>query len=136
MSQLTVTHPKLAPTPTSYRQMHKLISYSFATPEQCIRLAAAYSPSYKGLRLIVQGVDPGAFGAAFRTAHVLDFGAAPFGRFVGDGKVHPKSDFGWQGVEARSAREIETLHAKIGQLTIENDPRSGRRQTLPQDVGK
>jgi hypothetical protein len=32
--------------------------------------------------------------------------------------------------EAASAREIEKLHAKIGQLTIENDPRSGRGQAF------
>src|SRR5271166_297071 len=36
---------------------------------------------------------------------------------------------GWTP-EAASAREIEKLHAKIGQLTIENDPRSGRGQAF------
>ena len=64
--------------------MHEFIRVHLQRLNGAFRLPAALSPSYTGLRLIIQGVDPAAFEAAFPTARVLDFAADPFGQFAGD----------------------------------------------------
>ena len=50
----------------SYRQMHEFIRIHLQRLNEAFGLRLPYSPSYTGLRLILQGVDPGALEAAFR----------------------------------------------------------------------
>src|SRR5579864_9270601 len=50
----------------SYRQMHEFIRIHLQGLNGAFGLRLPYSPSYTGLRLIVQGVDPAALEAAFR----------------------------------------------------------------------
>jgi hypothetical protein len=49
----------------SYRQMHEFIRIHLQRLNEAFGLRLPYSPSYTGLRLIIQGVDP-AVEAAFR----------------------------------------------------------------------
>ena len=50
----------------SYRQMHEFIRIHLQRLNGAFGLRLSYSPSYTGLRLIIQGVDPAALEAAFR----------------------------------------------------------------------
>ena len=50
----------------SYRQMHEFIRIHLQRLNGAFGLRLPYSPSYTGLRLILQGVDPAALEAAFR----------------------------------------------------------------------
>jgi hypothetical protein len=50
----------------SYRQMHEFIRIHLQRLNEAFGLRLPYSPSYTGLRLILQGVDPTALEAAFR----------------------------------------------------------------------
>ena len=50
----------------SYRQMHEFIRIHLQRLNQAFGLRLRCSPSYTGLRLIIQGVDPTALEAAFR----------------------------------------------------------------------
>ena len=50
----------------SYRQMHEFIRIHRQRLNEAFGLRLPYSPSYTGLRLILQGVDPTALEAAFR----------------------------------------------------------------------
>jgi hypothetical protein len=50
----------------SYRQMHEFIRIHLQGLNGAFGLRLPYSPSYTGLRLIIQGVDPAALEAAFR----------------------------------------------------------------------
>jgi hypothetical protein len=50
----------------SYRQMHEFIRIHLQRLNQAFGLRLTCSPSYTGLRLILQGVDPAALEAAFR----------------------------------------------------------------------
>ena len=50
----------------SYRQMHEFIRVHLERLNEAFGLRLTYSPSYAGLRLILQGVDPTALEAAFR----------------------------------------------------------------------
>jgi hypothetical protein len=50
----------------SYRQMHEFIRTHLQRLNEAFGLELPYSPSYSGLRLILQGVDPKALEAAFR----------------------------------------------------------------------
>src|SRR5271156_5564259 len=68
----------------SYRQMHEFIRIHFATPERSVRLAAALFALLYGLAVDHSGRRSRGVGGRVPTARVLDFGADPFGRFVGD----------------------------------------------------
>ena len=50
----------------SYRQMHEFIRIHLQRLNEAFGLRLPYSPSYTGLRLILQGVDPTALETAFR----------------------------------------------------------------------
>ena len=50
----------------SYRQMHEFIRVHLERLNEAFGLRLPHSPSYSGLRLILQGVDPTALEAAFR----------------------------------------------------------------------
>jgi hypothetical protein len=50
----------------SYRQIHDFIRIHLHRLNEAFGLRLPYSPSYTGLRLILQGVDPTALEAAFR----------------------------------------------------------------------
>ena len=50
----------------SYRQMHEFIRTHLQRLNEAFDMELPYSPSYSGLRLILQGVDPKALEAAFR----------------------------------------------------------------------
>jgi hypothetical protein len=50
----------------SYRQMHEFIRIHLQRLNGAFGLRLPYSPSYTGLQLIIQGVDPAALEAAFR----------------------------------------------------------------------
>jgi hypothetical protein len=60
----------------SYRQMHEFIRAHLQRLNETFGLELPYSPSYTGLRLILQGVDPQALEAAFRR-HASSFRAPP-----------------------------------------------------------
>ena len=49
----------------SYRQMHEFIRIHLQRLNGAFGLRLPYSPSYTGLRLIIQGVDPAALEAAY-----------------------------------------------------------------------
>ena len=55
----------------SYRQMHEFIRVHLERLNEAFGLRLPYSPSYTGLRLILQGVDPTALEAAFRLHSTL-----------------------------------------------------------------
>ena len=50
----------------SYRQMHEFLRIHLQRLNEAFGLRLPYSPSYTGLRLILQGVDPTMLEAAFR----------------------------------------------------------------------
>ena len=50
----------------SYRRLHEFIHIHLQRLNEAFGLRLPYSPSYTGLRLIIQGVDPAALEAAFR----------------------------------------------------------------------
>ena len=54
------------PGANSYRQMHEFIRVHLQRLNGAFGLRLPYSPSYTGLRLIIQGVNPAALEAAFR----------------------------------------------------------------------
>ena len=60
----------------SYRQMHEFIRIHLQRLNEAFGLRLPYSPSYTGLRLILQGVDPTALEAAFRQ-HASSISAPP-----------------------------------------------------------
>ena len=51
----------------SYRQIHEFIRVHRRRLNEAFGLALRYAPSYTGVRAILQGVDPDALEAAFRT---------------------------------------------------------------------
>ena len=73
----------------SYRQMHEFIRIHRLRLNGAFDLALPYTPSYTGLRLILQGVDPNALEAAFRrhAAGVLTPGEAGLTAIAVDGKT-------------------------------------------------
>jgi hypothetical protein len=50
----------------SYRQMHEFIRAHLQRLNEAFGLELPYSPSYTGLRLILQSIDPAALETAFR----------------------------------------------------------------------
>jgi len=60
----------------SYRQMHEFIRIHRQRLNEAFGLELPYSPSYCGLRLILQGVDPTALEAAFRR-HAVSLSKPP-----------------------------------------------------------
>src|SRR5277367_1167075 len=68
----------------SYRQMHEFIRIHLQTPERSVRLAAALFALLYGLAVDHSGRRSRGVGGRVPTARVRDFGADPFGRFVGD----------------------------------------------------
>ncbi len=60
----------------SYRQMHEFIRIHLQRLNEAFGLRLPYSPSYCGLRLILQGVDPTALEVAFRR-HALSISTPP-----------------------------------------------------------
>ena len=60
----------------SYRQMHEFIRIHLQRLNQAFGLRLRCSPSYTGLRLIIQGVDPSALEVAFRQ-HALSISTPP-----------------------------------------------------------
>jgi DDE_Tnp_1-associated len=60
----------------SYRQMHEFIRIHLQRLNEAFGLRLGCSPSYTGLRLIIQGVDPTALEAAFRQ-HALSISTPP-----------------------------------------------------------
>ena len=68
----------------SYRQMHEFIRIHRQRLNEAFGLRLRYSPSYTGLRLILQGIDPTALEAAFRRHALDDRAAACDGRSDGD----------------------------------------------------
>ncbi|BBU64103.1 hypothetical protein MSC49_40380 (plasmid) [Methylosinus sp. C49] len=60
----------------SYRQMHEFIRAHRLRLNDAFGLKLPYTPSYTGLRLILQGVDPAALEAAFRR-HAASMPAPP-----------------------------------------------------------
>ena len=64
--------------------MHEFIRVHLQRLNGAFGLRLPYSPSYTGLRLIIQGVNPAALEAAFRQ-HASSIPALdPFGQFAGD----------------------------------------------------
>jgi len=61
----------------SYRQMHEFIRVHLERLNEAFGLRLPYSPSYTGLRLILQGVDP----AALEANCVTPFGLKPVEEF-------------------------------------------------------
>ena len=60
----------------SYRQTHEFIRIHLQRLNEAFGLRLPYSPSYTGLRLIMQARRPRRFGGCVSAACVLDFGAA------------------------------------------------------------
>jgi len=60
----------------SYRQMHEFIRIHLQRLNEAFALRLPYSPSYTGLRLILQSVDPTALEAAFRQ-HASSISTSP-----------------------------------------------------------
>ncbi|MGD1038667.1 MAG: ISAs1 family transposase [Roseiarcus sp.] len=60
----------------SYQQMHEFIRVHLQRLNEAFGLRLPYSPSYTGLLLIIQGVDPAALEAAFRQ-HASSISAPP-----------------------------------------------------------
>src|SRR5271166_4097822 len=60
----------------SYRQMHEFIRIHLQRLNETFGLRLRCSPSYTGLRLIIQGADPTALEAAFRQ-HALSISTPP-----------------------------------------------------------
>jgi hypothetical protein len=60
----------------SYRKMHEFIRIHLQRLNEAFGLRLPYSPSYTGLGLILQGVDPTALEAAFRQ-HASSISAPP-----------------------------------------------------------
>ena len=60
----------------SYRQMHEFICIHRQQLNEAFGLGLRYAPSYTGLRLILQNVDPTALEAAFRR-HASSISAPP-----------------------------------------------------------
>jgi hypothetical protein len=58
--------PGAVHTNNSYRQIHEFIRVHLQRLNEAFGLRLPCSPSYTGLRLIIQGVDPAALEAAFR----------------------------------------------------------------------
>jgi hypothetical protein len=50
----------------SYRQLHEFIRIHRQRLNEAFNLSLRYAPSYSGLRLILQGIEPAALEAAFR----------------------------------------------------------------------
>ena len=63
----------------SYRQMHEFIRIHLQRLNGAFGLRLPYSPSYTGLRLILQGVDPAALEAAFRQHASAISAPTPYG---------------------------------------------------------
>jgi hypothetical protein len=60
----------------SYRQMHEFIRAHLQRLNEAFGLRLPYSPSYTGLRLIIQGADPTALETAFRQ-HASSISTSP-----------------------------------------------------------
>lgn len=60
----------------SYRQLHEFIHAHRQRLNEAFNLNLRYAPSYTGLRLILQGIDPAALEAAFRR-HAASLATAP-----------------------------------------------------------
>ena len=61
----------------SYRQLHEFIRIQLQRLNEAFDLRLPCSPSYTGLRLIIQGVDPKALEVAFRRRLRLRRGLRP-----------------------------------------------------------
>jgi len=67
---------------------------------------------------VARAVDCGRFGAALSGAPEPDLS---WKKRLQEHAAHASDPRAGQDAEARAEREIERLHAKIGELTIEND---------------
>ena len=76
----------------SYRQMHEFIRIHRQRLNEAFGLELPYSPSYSGLRLILQGVDAEALEAAFRR-HAASLPTPPAAEGLSVGLVNAVS--GW-----------------------------------------
>ncbi len=80
----------------SYRQMHEFIRLHRLRLNDAFDLGLPYSPSYTGLRLILQGADANALEAAFKR-HAASVRTPPIGSgltaIAVDGKTHSFAAF-------------------------------------------
>ncbi len=113
----------------SYRQMHEFIRIHRQRLNEALGLRLPYSPSYCGLRLILQGVDPTALEAAFRQHAATISAPIPSGNLVAiavDGKTLRGSFDAFSDRKAahmmsalRQADQIVLGHLMVGEKSNE-----------------
>jgi len=110
----------------SYRQMHDFIRIHLQRLNEAFGLRLRYSPSYTGLRLIIQGVDPTALEAAFRQ-HALSTSTPPpsdgLTAIAVDGKRRLQIGVSSIHAAVQAARPVRTRTAGGGR-----DPHQGGQQ--------